>query len=447
MKKLNRKQLEQNRHKLEREKEKAAYIQKMKLVADTLGGPGTFSLLPPIILNVAYSLRYLPVVVTAVNHSEFTQRTVTSAHNRVKQLMRYATFAINTNGKQVLLADFCTAGFTLFELLEWAKTYDKAENTEDGFEWVNEFVKRLGGILTEELCTEALKHLYEVTNSITLRHNNLEEYFFWITIEIKAKEKSKQTAIKLNLNRRKAETRYFDIDGQRRLSHCVSFATSQHGFIEMKVKLQDIGIKNSDPDKEVKIYIQKHALRRLEERIDCLTIDEIHASIFTSFFNPEVVKATKNRILIAFSILNSKVGYLSAEYIDDALLIHTFLFITNNGTPEGQKLTELTGLGKLDKKYLIIDKLSSFINSDIGENEKLRNIFEKAGCSCLFNIEETITKISTKHADHSITELILKYLKTEDELPSLENIEERTLPECTFGESLEQTTENNNFLN
>lgn len=437
MKKLNRKQLEQNRRKLEREKEKAAYIQKMKLVADTLGGPGTFSLLPPFVLNVAYSFRYLPVVVTAVNHPEFTQGTVTSAHNRAKQLMTSVTFAINTNDKQVLLADFCTAGFTLFQMLEWAKTYDKADNTEDGFEWVNEFVKRLGDILTEELCTEALTQLYAVTNSITMPRNNLEEYFFWITIEIKTKEKSKQTAIRLDLNRRKAETRYFDIDGQRRLALCVSFATSQHGFIEMKVKLQEIGIKNSDPDKEVKIYIQKHALRRLEERIDCLAIDEIHASIFTSFFNPEVVKSTKNRILIAFRILNTKVGYLSAEYIDDALLIHTFLFITNNGTPEGQKLTELTGLGKLDKKYLIIDKLSSFINSDIGENEKLRDIFEKAGCSCLFNIEETITKISTKHADHSITELILNYLKTEDELQLIEDNGEKTLPEGAFDKSIE----------
>ena len=76
MKKLNPKQLEQNRHKLEREKEKAEYIEKMKWVADLLGGPGTFSLVPPLVIKVAFGLRFLPVAVTAVHHPEFTHKTV-----------------------------------------------------------------------------------------------------------------------------------------------------------------------------------------------------------------------------------------------------------------------------------------------------------------------------------------------------------------------------------
>jgi len=138
-------------------------------------------------------------------------------------------------------------------------------------------------------------------------------------------------------------------------------------------------------------------------------------------------------MLVAFRLFNTKVGYLLAEYIDDAVLIHTFLFITNNGTPEGQKLTELTGLGKLDKKYLAIDKLSSFVKSDIGKNEKLKSIFEKAGCSSLLDIEETVEKISTKHADSSITELLLRYLKTEDELKEIEDSSEIALLEHTIG--------------
>src|SRR5450759_1287872 len=137
---------------------------------------------------------------------------------------------------------------------------------------------------------------------------------------------------------------------------------------EMKVKLSQLGFQNGIPDKDVKIYIQKHALRRLDERIDCLSVDQKHISLFSALIKPEIIKTAKNRSLVAFRIYNTKVGYLSAEYIDGAVLIHTFLFITNNGTPEGQKLTELTGLGKLDKKYLAIDKLSSFIKSDIGKN-------------------------------------------------------------------------------
>ena len=147
MKKLNRKQLEQNRRKLERDKVRVEYIEKMKLVADTLGGSGTFLLIPPVVLDVAYSLRYLPVVVTAVNHPEYTQRTVTSAHNSVKKLMLHPHFAIEMDGKQVLLSEFCTAGFTLYQMLSWAKLNDKGDETEADFEWVKEFIKRLDIII------------------------------------------------------------------------------------------------------------------------------------------------------------------------------------------------------------------------------------------------------------------------------------------------------------
>lgn len=432
MKKLNRKQIEQNRRKLERDKEKTAYIEKMKLVVDTLGGSGTFLLIPSMVLNVAYPLRYLPVAVTAINHPEFAHRTVVSAQKAVNKILRDQYFAIKVDGKQVLLADFCTAGFTLYQMFCWTKIKDKGDDTEVEFEWVKEFIKRLGNVLTEELCLQALKLLHDLANYICSFKNNAEEYFHWFTVQEKPKEKGSQSFFVLDINQRKVDTRYFEIDGQRRLAHCVSWATSQHGFIEMKVKLSEIGIKNNIPDKDVKIYIQKHALRRLEERIDCLKIEDIHVSLFTSFLQPEIIKTTNNRMLVAFRLSNTKVGYLLAEYIDSAVLIHTFLFITNNGTPEGQKLTELTGLGKLDKKYLAIDKLSSFIKSDIGKNEKLKSIFEKAGCSSLLDIEETVEKISTKHADHSTTELLLRYLKTEEELQEMEQSPKETLYERTI---------------
>jgi hypothetical protein len=38
------------------------------------------------------------------------------------------------------------------------------------------------------------------------------------------------------------------------------------------------------------------------------------------------------------------------------LVIRSFLFLTNDGTPEGWKLRALTGLAKRDKKYLEIEK-------------------------------------------------------------------------------------------
>ena len=210
------------------------------------------------------------------------------------------------------------------------------------------------------------------------------------------------------------EIKHFEIADGRRPAICLSWYVSQIGFIELTIPPTLLGINNKFAGIPVKVYSQRHALRRLEERVDCLSKNDLHSTLYTSFYEPEVIPMGKNQALIAYRIINSKVGYLVSEYIDGTILIHTFLFITNNGTPEEKKLNELTGLGKLDKKYLALDKLSSFIRSDIGNNEKLRSIFVNAGCGCLLEIEETVQAIDTKHADNANITLIQKYLNSNE---------------------------------
>ena len=66
-------------------------------------------------------------------------------------------------------------------------------------------------------------------------------------------------------------------------------------------------------------------------------------------------------------------------------MIRSFLFLTNDGPPEGRKLRALTGLAKYDKKYLGIDKLSTFTAYRIHEDEALSALCQGAGCSSLLD--------------------------------------------------------------
>jgi uncharacterized protein (UPF0276 family) len=84
--------------------------------------------------------------------------------------------------------------------------------------------------------------------------------------------------------------------------------------------------------------------------------------------------------------------------------------IKHNGTPEGQKLENITELKKLDKKYLAIDKLSTFMTSDIGDNEEVRKIFTTAGCQCLLDLYEKMNPIVTKSSKKFDSNSMLKYL-------------------------------------
>jgi len=129
---------------------------------------------------------------------------------------------------------------------------------------------------------------------------------------------------------------------------------------------------------------------------------------------PVLGRDNNNNLLIEFRFFDTKAGYFRADIVDGIVLIRTFLFITNNGTPEGQLLEKNTGLQKLDKKYLAIDKLSTFMTSDLDKNDEVRHIFKTSGCQCLLDLYEKMKPLVTKHASGFDSDLMLKYMNTQD---------------------------------
>ena len=101
------------------------------------------------------------------------------------------------------------------------------------------------------------------------------------------------------------------------------------------------------------------------------------------------------------------------EIVDNVLLIKTFLLLTNQATPEGEKLKELTGLSKIDMKYWNIDRLSTFQKTDMEENEELKQIFRNAGCSKLFS--RAVNFLDEEEKEHRrVAENFLKYCQVEE---------------------------------
>ena len=108
--------------------------------------------------------------------------------------------------------------------------------------------------------------------------------------------------------------------------------------------------------------------------------------------------------------MEHKIGYFVANIVDGCVFIRTFLFITNTGTPEGKRLEKLTGLKKLDKKYLAIDRMSTFMNSDLAENPEIQKLLANSNCQSVIDLYYVQKDIFT--ADKSASaEKILKYLR------------------------------------
>lgn len=156
---------------------------------------------------------------------------------------------------------------------------------------------------------------------------------------------------------------------------------------DITISLSQLNIDNKFADLPLKVYATEHAWNRMGERINILDSEIPPYEIMVdAFAEPVCVRNKKGDLLLEVDYIHEKVGYFLLEVADGVALIKTCLFITNNSTPEGEKLNEITGLRKEDKKYLLIDNLKDFMSSDILKDEEACALFRKAGCQSLLDI-------------------------------------------------------------
>ncbi|WP_207423564.1 hypothetical protein [Desertivirga brevis] len=196
------------------------------------------------------------------------------------------------------------------------------------------------------------------------------------------------------------------IEGHTREIIWVGWPDYYGGVNYVSIEPSKLGLQGNEP---LPIFIQKHALQRLQERLSLLP-GPVHFSLFNLFMDVEFDCLTKeNYCLLALKVMDQKLGYLLCSLHGDVIVIRTFLFLTNDGTPEGQKLQELTKVNRLDKQYLGIDTLKAFLEMNIESNAVLSGLFNEAGCSGLLNTEPLIAlrQIDLAAKDPA---LLLKYL-------------------------------------
>jgi hypothetical protein len=198
------------------------------------------------------------------------------------------------------------------------------------------------------------------------------------------------------------------IKGSKREIIAVNRIVPRGVTLQVKFRPSAIGLQ-SPADDPLPIYIQRHALQRLDERLG-LQANNVHSHLFFSLFEQTVRYVPGNgSTLIEFNMYEYKVGYLLTTLHDNKLVIRSFLFLTNDGTPEGRKLKALTGLEKYDKKYLGIDKLSTFTAYRIHEDEKLSALFREAGCGSLLDAKN-LQAIAAEYTPDLDKSALQKYL-------------------------------------
>ncbi len=221
----------------------------------------------------------------------------------------------------------------------------------------------------------------------------------------------------ITINRKKSEI--YSQQGEYPRNYYKFETTSEYLF-------EFIPVRATLDGKNYPVYIQRHALERVHERVG-LELKYVTTLLLTQVSYRDV-RTYKGKLLIPLYSNNSlkyKLGYLLGSIKEERFLIDTFLFISQDGTPEGDKLNELMAINKVEKRFLELDRVEHFVKSNLKDDEELYPIFETCNLSHLFKLyyEKGNTKTFTKNAEFIKDMLQLDNSTLADNFTSAEDLQ------------------------
>jgi len=382
---------------------KNCYLNRIKAMMGIMGDESAYELLNPKGIEMLYFLRLRPVKLISSDDPKRngTKHDLEILNNELNQLLRQTFVGVGPEKKQVCLSDFFCFTETLFLIL---RNFDKEYCTNPKL-----FKEKLSAFNDDykETRIEAFLKLTNALDFLSWLYSQTIQYSIRIEAEPKKELKSPFDRSAFFNNYivcfEKPETEIVEIDGHKRTVFQLG-AFKDNTLLRIFLTPEQLGMSGILQKIPLKVYIQSHAIDRIKERIGGSFMNTSYVDIITAILENKPSRSDDGGFLFPYMYLKKRLGYLKADLIDNKIVIRTFLFLTNNGTPEGKKLATMLGVQKEDKKYLGIDKLSTFVNSDIEENENLKRIFIKAGCGGLFEMKKH-TKEKPDHAQQCATYL------------------------------------------
>ena len=348
-------------------------------------------------VNILYLTRIRPVkLISSDNPALKVSKNDLDALNEVlNQLLRGKLMSINPEKKQISLYDYMCYSETVYFFWRNVKKGDclNPEAFKKKFPIFNDFEDK-------RLEFHTIKDDY--IRFISWAYTKLGHFYVRIELEITKPNttifNSKAFFNNYIVYLEKPETELFEIDRHKRAIFRIGIYV-ENEFIGLTLTPEQLGINGLLKNIPLKVYIQRHALERITERIGDFFTATTFIEIINMVSKHHTVPSGDGGFLFPYTYMEKRIGYLKADIFGDRLIFRTFLFLTNNGTPEGKKLANLLGIQKLDKKYLGIDNLNTFINSDIESNENLKRVFSKAGCGDLFELKK-VMKVNSSPSIH-----------------------------------------------
>lgn len=385
---------------------KNEYLGWIKYYMDLWLGEGTFQLIPERNLQIMHMCRFTTPRLILAPETKIKSNILDDMKDTMIYLMDLDTMEIKKNDKPISFLHFTTYYMTILNYC--------ALLNDDDFARAGVIRERAKEMLLyhDQILVNANEHIGSIMSGLAILFSSPEVKYYYTKSEnhLGIKDLTGNFLI-FRLHECKPVVEEFIVNDDPRPAFKIGFPRPNLGLDWFKIRPPDKD--NFKWKKAYEIYIQSHALDRLYERLNCLKDYHVTFEFFLGLLNPKIIYEN-GRMLIAYYYGKCKLGYFVTDLVDGKLLMRTFLFVTNEGTPESRKLKEIAGLGKLDISYWNIDKLKNFIDSDIATQPEIKNIFIEAGCGDLFEVN--LQEGESYSGRIQLAGEMLRYLKKDNDM-------------------------------
>lgn len=387
------------------------FYHRLRTICEKMVGKGYFELLPESSLRLLYVHRYPPIKVIPHGKRVMSEEELLLYRQTLASLLSEHHVETLLNEK-ISYARFLTDVLVLIHYIQY-----RIGNRIKGF-------SRLHEAFAPYFTTTEWFETWKIRVLNTMGVNDMQLYDFYRgTVRFRFDKMAVEQlggTNEIHVYRLRHSSLLQDVDGKKRVVVRMGLPSSVKvdEFEWLMVKPSQLGITDVENEIALPLYAQQHALDRFEERA---LFGRGYVQAYLGYIFKEGIPRTivrKGHVLLECHLGPFKVGYFVISLHEDKWLIRTFLFLTNEGTPEGNKLKKLTQLERLDKKYLMLDRMDAFLTYDISGDEGLRNLFTRAGCASILDYADELNR---NGGELKSPEFIYQYLSR-----SVEDVQNKT---------------------
>jgi hypothetical protein len=360
---------------------KNVFYSKVIQIAKMVSQGDAYKLLTNDFLHRIYVLRTRPIRIVLEEGAKISQQEFWAQKNTLLDLFKNETLLVKGKNYQIGLHDCMGPGISLWMHLKLLKENRTSERQN--------LVKAFGEFIdSDEFYNNTRNGILNLTDFISGEVSSFDKRIVTIKVEYK-KDEINEYAFYYKATFRVFVPQMIHVvfDGRSRPAFRVGLTLNGEDPDWINIKAGVMKLNQMPEDKLVPVYIQHHAMIRLRERLDCSCNALILLDLAASLYKPKCILYHGNRLL-EFISGERKIGYLVLDWTKEGAILRTFLLLTHTDTPEGDKLQNIMGFEKPDIPYLNLDKLSTFVYSDLRDHPHLCDLFKRAGCEALLEIKK-----------------------------------------------------------